>query len=116
MDSDPGDCINCADDIVIAAAECNDGGETTDVRVSEVRNILILPSFSQQSAKPKCVEDILGATSECLDCVCDVLDVIGGGEGECGDDNDGGGLVRVRWGIRNDSFMPSSSIKPFSTR
>ena len=97
MDSDPGDCINCADDIVIAANECNDGGETTDVGVRTFEiNFLILQSFSQPFAKLKCVEDILGATSECLDCVCDVLDVIGGGEGECGDDNDGGGLVRVR--------------------
>ncbi len=32
----------------------------------------------------ECVEDALGATSTCIDCVCDVLNIIEGGDGECG--------------------------------
>jgi hypothetical protein len=32
----------------------------------------------------QCIEDALGAAGECLICVCDILDIIGGGDGICG--------------------------------
>ena len=49
------DCLNCVDDIVDAVADC-DGA----VEPGEVVN---------------CVIDALAATSDCLLCVCDVLNI-----------------------------------------
>lgn len=62
QDEDPGDCIYCVDEITAAVEQCPN--ETTI----------------------ECVEDALGATSTCLDCVCDVLNIIEGGDGDCGGD------------------------------
>ena len=30
-----------------------------------------------------CIQEALGAASDCLKCICDILDIIGGGEGVC---------------------------------
>ena len=44
-----------------------------------------------------CVEDSLGAASDCIHFICDVLDIIGGGEGICGSDSSvTGGPIKVR--------------------
>jgi hypothetical protein len=35
----------------------------------------------------QCVEDSLGAASDCLLCICEVIDEIIGGDGICNNDN-----------------------------
>ena len=30
-----------------------------------------------------CIQDALGAASDCLKCICDILNAIGGGDGVC---------------------------------
>ena len=55
------DCLGCVDAIVVAVNDCNEAGTST----------------------LQCVEDSLGAASECLLCICDVIDTIIGGDGIC---------------------------------
>ncbi len=62
QDDDPGDCIYCAEEINVAIVECSQN-DTTDV---------------------ECAVDALAATSDCLACLCDSLNLVQGGDGECG--------------------------------
>ena len=41
--------------------------------------------FAQNSDVPllKCVEDAIGAASECFRCICEIVNVISGGDGKC---------------------------------
>merc|ERR1711962_1960007 len=57
----PRSCINCFGDLTTAIADCT----------AEHPDLL------------KCITDSLGAGSDCLECVCEVLDLIGGYEGIC---------------------------------
>merc|ERR1719210_1431605 len=51
------DCTACYNDIMSAIEDCNDSGDII-----------------------KCVEDILLASADCVDCICDILAIIGGGD------------------------------------
>merc|ERR1712107_269524 len=57
----PRSCVNCVGDVTTAIADCT----------AEHPDLL------------KCVTDALGAGSDCLECVCEILDYLGGYEGIC---------------------------------
>lgn len=62
VDEDPGHCTDCAAEIAQAAEDCAD----------------------EDVVDQDCAEEVLGAASDCLACVCDVINLVEGGEGECG--------------------------------
>merc|ERR1712072_1604615 len=53
------ECLLCVDDIMEAIEHCNENGTATI----------------------ECIEWALGAASDCIRCVCDIIDVIDGGDG-----------------------------------
>merc|ERR1711893_117936 len=55
------DCLHCVEDIVKAVTQCTTEGTTT----------------------LECIENALGVASDCLVCICEVLSIIGGGDGIC---------------------------------
>ncbi|TRY78557.1 hypothetical protein TCAL_11694 [Tigriopus californicus] len=61
------DCIDCVREIAHAVNICNELDTST----------------------LECVENSIGAASDCLRFVCDILDVIDGGDGICPEDDDG---------------------------
>lgn len=50
-------------------------------------NLIKFPPFfgsqAQNTTSMECMQDSMSAASECIHCICDVIDIIEGGEGYC---------------------------------
>merc|ERR1712228_266061 len=61
IDNGKDGCLTCVDDIVKAVADCS----------AEGANIL------------NCITEAIGAASDCVHCICEVLEIIGGFDDVC---------------------------------
>ena len=74
------DCLHCVDDIVKAVEDCQVGKSQCCSRI-QLRNYEYFQTTDVDLLK--CIQDALGAASDCIKCICEILDIIGGGEGVC---------------------------------
>ena len=84
------DCLLCVDEVQSAYEQCVVSICTVIKNVKTLSRIHItsvyLPHIlfkAEGTTTFDCVVHALGATSQCLQCICDVLDIINGSDGVC---------------------------------
>ena len=84
------DCAHCAGDIAKAVADCQvciffRRKNTIQMQYYYYMINKLFPNVFQNQDVDllTCIQDALGAASDCLRCICDILNAIGGGDGVC---------------------------------